>query len=100
MRYVGWDWASQSHDVTVIDDAGTVVDRWALSHTEQGLIAALQRLARHARPADLPVIIERAGGLVVDRLLLAGHPVVPVYPTSFHACPASVGRLRCQVRPR
>jgi transposase len=85
MKYVGWDWASQSHDVTVIDDAGMVVDRWAFGHTEQGLITALQRMARHGRPADLPVIIERTSGLVVDRLLLVGHPVTPVHPTSFHA---------------
>jgi transposase len=31
------------------------------------------------------VIIERSAGLVVDRLLAAGHPVVPVHPTAFHA---------------
>lgn len=85
MKYVGWDWASQSHDVTVIDNAGTVVDRWALSHTEKGLVTALQRMARHGQPGDLPVIIERTSGLVVDRLLLAGHPVAPVHPTAFHA---------------
>ena len=85
MKFVGWDWASRSHDVTVLDADGSVVDRWAFSHTEQGLMSALQRLARHGRPSDLPVIIERASGLIVDRLLLAGHPVAPVHPTSFHA---------------
>src|SRR5262245_56349935 len=78
MNYVGWDWASRSHDVTVVDAAGAVVDRWAFGHTEQGLIAALQRLRRHGQPADLPVIIERTSGLVIDRLLAAGHPVTPV----------------------
>ena len=31
------------------------------------------------------MIIERTSGLVVDRLLAAGHPVVPVHPTAFHA---------------
>jgi hypothetical protein len=31
------------------------------------------------------VIIERSAGLVVDRLVAAGHPVVPVHPTAFHA---------------
>jgi transposase len=46
---------------------------------------ALARLARHGQPAELPVIIERSTGLVVDRLLAAGHPVVPVHPTAFHA---------------
>jgi transposase len=83
--FVGWDWASTTHDVTVLDDAGAVVDRWAFRHTEQDLAAALDRLARHEDPAGLPVIIERTSGLVVDRLLAAGHPVVPVHPTAFWA---------------
>jgi len=83
--FVGWDWASTTHDVTVLNDAGAVVDRWAFRHTEQDLVAALDRLARLAEPAALPVIIERASGLVVERLLAAGHPVVPVHPTAFWA---------------
>jgi len=29
--YLGWDWASQRHDVTVIDDTGQLVDRWTLA---------------------------------------------------------------------
>ena len=53
--FVGWDWASTTHDVTVLNDAGAVVDRWALRHTEQDLVAALDRLARLAEPAALPV---------------------------------------------
>jgi len=85
MRFVGWDWASTSHDVTVLDEQGRVVERWALRHTEQALAETLARLARHGQPAELPVIIERSAGLVVDRLLAAGHPVVPVHPTAFHA---------------
>jgi hypothetical protein len=60
--FVGWDWASTTHDVTVLDDAGAVVDRWALRHTEQDLAAALDRLARVSEPAALPVIIERTSG--------------------------------------
>ena len=83
--FVGWDWASATHDVTVLDEAGAVVDRWALRHTEQDLAAALDRLADLSEPAELPVIIERTSGLVVDRLMAAGHPVVPVHPTAFWA---------------
>ena len=83
--FIGWDWASTTHDITLLDERGTVVDRWALPHTEQALTTALARLARHGDPAALPVIIERPDGLVVDRLLAAGHPVFPVHPTAFHA---------------
>jgi transposase len=85
MRYVGWDWASQAHDVTVLDGTGAVLDRWAFAHAEAGWAATIHRLRGHGDPDDLPVIIERTSGLVVDRLLEAGHPVIPVHPTSFYA---------------
>jgi transposase len=85
MSVVGWDWASQAHDVTVLNDAGGVLDRWAFPHTEAGWVMTLGRLRRHGEPGDLPVIIEKTSGLVVDRLLAAGHPVVPVHPTAFYA---------------
>ena len=85
MKYVGWDWASQTHDVTVLDDTGAMLDRWAFAHTASGWAATIHRLHGQGEPDDLPVIIERTSGLVVDRLLEAGHPVVPVHPTSFHA---------------
>jgi Transposase len=91
--FVGWDWASTTHNVTVLDEAGAVVDRWALRHTEQDLAAALDRLARLGEPAALPVIIERTSGLVVDRLVTAGHPVVPCTP------PRSGRRGRAGARP-
>ncbi|MGG7568827.1 IS110 family transposase [Streptomyces sirii] len=83
--YIGWDWATETHDVTVMDNTGARVDRWELAHTEDGLAKTLARLWRHGTPADLPVAIETSRGLVVDRLLAAGHPVVPVHPNAFHA---------------
>src|SRR5687768_6834285 len=80
--HVGWDWASQRHDVTVIDDTGQLVDRWSLAHNEAGIDQAMSRLAGHGRPEHLPVAIEATSGIVVDRLLAAGHPVVPIHPTA------------------
>jgi transposase len=85
VKFVGWDWASTTHDITVVDQAGRILKRWACEHTEAGLAQALHRLRQHGQPATLPVIIERTSGLVIDRLLAAGHPVVPVHPTAFHA---------------
>lgn len=83
--FAGWDWASETHDVTVVDGAGEVVDRWALRHDEAGIDATIARLGRHGPPGELPVAIETTSGLVVDRLLAAGHPVVPIHPNAFHA---------------
>jgi hypothetical protein len=85
MLVAGWDWANTSHAVTILDPTGRIVDRWILDHTEPDLAAALTRLASHAAPATLPVAIEATRGLVVDRLLAAGHPVIPVHATAFHA---------------
>jgi transposase len=85
MRYVGWDWASRQHAVAVVDADGRLLDRWVLEHGEAAIADALRRLARHGAPAELPVAIERADGVVVGRLLEAGHPVVPVHAGAFHA---------------
>jgi transposase len=97
--YVGWDWASQSHDVTVIDEAATVIARFSLTHDESGLMRALKRLEALARPQELPIAIETTSGLVVDRLLAAGHPVVPIHPNAFHATRPRWGAARAKSDP-
>jgi transposase len=93
---VGWDWAAESHDVTVIDDEGGVVDCWALRHDEAGIGAALARLSTLGSPGELPVAIEATGGVVVDRLLAAGHPVVAVHPNAFWAARPRWGTSRAK----
>jgi hypothetical protein len=45
-----WDWASTTHEVTVIDNHARTLDRWAAEHTETGLDQTLARLAGHGRP--------------------------------------------------
>jgi transposase len=97
--FVGWDWASTAHDVTVIDDVGAVVDRWAPPHTEAGLAQTLTRLVRYGRPDELPVAIERPSGLVVDRLLAAGHPIVAIHATAFHAARPRWGASQAKSDP-
>lgn len=97
--YVGWDWASKTHDITVIDAEGAVVDRWAMRHDAAGIDAAIARLACHGRPNDLPVAIETTSGLVVDRLLAVGHPVVPIDPNAFNAARPRWGASRAKSDP-
>lgn len=99
MLFVGWDWASESHDVTVLDEGAAVIDRFALAHDESGLRAGLDRLARLADPRELAVAIETTSGLVVDRLLGAGHPVVPIHPNAFHATRPRWGAARAKSDP-
>jgi len=82
---VGLDWASRAHELCVVDEQGQVVERFGFAHSERGLREALRRLARLGPPAELPVAIERPSGLLVERLLAAGHPVVPIHPNAFAA---------------
>lgn len=94
--FTGWDWATETHDVTVMDDTGKRVDRWELAHTEEGFTKTLARLRKHGDPADLPVAIETTRGLAVDRLLAAGHPIVPVHPNAFNAMRARWGASKAK----
>jgi transposase len=64
--------------VCVLDDAGTTIGAFEVGHSAAGLEQLVTRLRRLGDPAELPVAIERPDGRLVDRLLEAGHPVVPV----------------------
>ena len=97
--YVGWDWASQNHDVTVIDDAGTIQARFAIDHDEASLEGVLHKLGSIEEPSKLAVAIERPDGIIVERLLAAGHPVVAVHPNSFHAARSRWGAGRAKSDP-
>jgi hypothetical protein len=97
--FAGWDWATGSHDVTVVDSTGVRTDRWALAHTETGIASTLARLRRHGDPTEIPVAIETTRGLVVDRLLAAGHLVIPVHPNAFNALRPRWGAARAKSDP-
>jgi len=78
--FVGLDWAATTHAVCMVDEAGTVRWRGSVAHSAAGLAELVQRLRRCGPPATLPVALERPSGLVVDTLLEAGFPVVPIHP--------------------
>lgn len=80
--FVGIDWAAATHAVCVLDGAGRRVAAFTVEHTAAGLAGLTARLARLGDPAAMPVAIERPDGRVVDVLLEAGHPVVPVKPNA------------------
>ncbi len=83
--FAGIDWASEEHAVCIVDEAGRLVDRFAIEHSADGFERLVRRLAERAQPAELPVAIERPDGRLIDRLLEAGHPVVPVKTTAIKA---------------
>jgi transposase len=80
--FVGIDWAAATHAVCVLDTTGQRIAAFKVEHSAAGLAGLLARLARIGQAADLPVAIERPDGKLVDALLEAGHPVVPVKPNA------------------
>jgi len=73
--YAGIDWATRSHAVCVIDETGSVPERFEVEHDAAGLATLARRLT--ARQVS-GVAIERPDGPVVDALLGAGLPVVVI----------------------
>ncbi len=82
----GLDWGGASHALCIIDGAGQVVVRLEVRHDAAGLADMAAKLKRVAPPADLPIAIERPSGLIVDTLVEAGHPVIPIHPNVVKAC--------------
>jgi transposase len=80
--YVGLDWAAVVHAVCVMSAAGTVLAQFTVEHTADGIASLTRRLATYGDPADVQIGIERPSGRLVDLLLEAGHPVIPVSPNA------------------
>ena len=85
MLFVGVDWAAEEHAVTLLDAAAEKLHRITIQHTAEGFARLVAWLGRFGDPAELPVAIERPDGRLVDRLLEAGHPVVPVKTNAIKA---------------
>jgi transposase len=83
--FVGIDWAAEVHAVCVMNAAGKITAQFTVTHSAEGISGLTRRLARLGDPADVPVAIERPNGRLVDLLLEAGHPVVPVKPNAIKA---------------
>jgi transposase len=80
--FVGLDWAAEIHAVCVINMEGKVLSQFTVKHSADGITLLVRRLAKFGEPIDIPIGIERPDGRLVDLLLEAGHPVVPVSPNA------------------
>jgi transposase len=83
--FVGIDWAAAEHAVCVLDVAGRKVAVFSVEHTAAGFAGLARRLGKLAGAEQVVVAIERPDGRLVDALLEAGHPVVPVKPNAIKA---------------
>ena len=80
--FTGIDWGAEIHAVCVTDTAGKIAASFTIEHSADGIALLIRRLARHGEAGGMPVAIERPNGRLVDLLLEAGHPVVPVSPNA------------------
>ena len=81
MIFTGVDWAEAHHDVCVMAEDGTVLERRRVSYTVAGIGELHALIAAHAGEGEpVAVGIETDRGLVVTALLAAGYQVYAVNP--------------------
>src|SRR5947209_5357352 len=83
MWYAGIDWATDHHDVVVIDEKGHHVGSLRIDHSPQGmsrLHTFLEQIIGSEPKEQMACIIETTHGLLIAHLLEAGWPVYPVNP--------------------
>jgi len=78
-HFAALDWASDHHDVVVVDLKGSVVESLRIAHTAEGW-AFLREKLRGYEP--LAIAVETNQGLAVEQLLAAGYTVYPINPKS------------------
>lgn len=80
--YCGIDWATEHHDVAVIDSDGRVVARRRVDNDAAGFTELLTLLAEAGDTADspIPVAIETDHGLWVAALRATGRAIYPINP--------------------
>lgn len=77
--FVGFDWASDHHDVVIVDRPGAIVEDFRFDDTAEGWKQFAQKLSRYPQAA---VAIETSSGMAVERLMDGGLAVYPVNPFS------------------
>ena len=80
--FVGWDWAKNKHQLSVVDASGREVEQWEAAHTAEGLRDAVERLKRYEAEGGVAVSIETPHGLFVEALLEAGITVYALHATA------------------
>jgi len=81
MLSCGVDWASDHHDVCIVDAEGAVRWRKRIGHDPEGigeLRAAIADL--EPDPAQVAVAVETSHGLLVSALVATGYVVYPINP--------------------
>ncbi|MBW8796365.1 MAG: IS110 family transposase [Streptomyces sp.] len=80
--FCGIDWATDHHDIALLDEAGTLLDKLRIDDTPTGLSQLLDLLTQHGDTPENPisVAIETSHGLLVACLRATGRPIYVINP--------------------
>lgn len=78
--FVGVDWASEEHEVCVVDPSGRKIGARAFKHSGDGLADLCSWLLSMGAPGTIAVSIEVPHGAVVETLLERGFAVFSINP--------------------
>ena len=83
MFYIGIDWASDHHDVFIVDESETKVDSFSIKHNPEGMYFLRDKI-RKLSPLKEQILfaIETPKNLLVDFLLDEGYTVYSINPKS------------------
>ncbi|HEX9596450.1 MAG TPA: IS110 family transposase [Anaerolineales bacterium] len=76
-HFAGLDWASDHHDLVIVDSAGQIVINKRFEHTAEGWKQLRETLGAYP---GIPVAIETNQGIVIEQLLQAEVAIYPVNP--------------------
>jgi len=81
MRYLGIDWASDHHDIAVVNEAGEKLSAFRIGNDTAGLETFRDRVRALGVPkSEILISIETSRLLLVDFLLNEGFTVYPINP--------------------
>lgn len=76
-HFAGLDWASDHHDIIIVNRSGGVEQSLRFGHDADGWAQARALLAKFGSP---PVAVETSQGAIIELLLQSGAPAYPVHP--------------------
>jgi transposase len=78
-HFAALDWASDHHDVVIVDRTGVLVAAFRFAHTPAGWAEFTQQMQAYP---GAPLALETSSGPAVDQLLQRGWTLYPVNPKS------------------
>ena len=76
-HFAALDWASDHHDVIIVDHTGVIAAEFRFAHTAAGWVEFTEKMKPFA---GAPLALETSSGPAVDQLLQRGWTLYPVNP--------------------